>query len=110
MLVQSNYNINDVVTLKLANGEELVGKLTNISDTEVTLTRPLVFTLNPQNGSAMLVPWLMSVDPRNAQPISINRANVLAITKTIKEISNNYTQATTGIAVANTGDFTNFKI
>ena len=100
MLVTSNYKVGDVVTLKLSNGEELVGKLTENTDSEYVVTRPLVFSMNPQNGQAMLVPWLMSVDPKNSHPISITKSNVLAVTKTIKEISDNYTQATSGIVAA----------
>jgi hypothetical protein len=100
MLETSNYKVNDVVTIKLSNGEEIVGKLTEDSDNNIRLTRPLVFTLNPQSGQAMLVPWLMSVDPENTHPITLNRNNILAITKTIKEISDNYTQATSKIVPA----------
>lgn len=104
MLAHSeNYKDNDVVTIKLSNGEEIVGKLVSHSGDNITLTRPLVFTLNPQTGQAMLVPWLMSVDPKNTHPIKINKQNVLATTKTIKEISDNYTQATTGIVTASGG-------
>lgn len=100
MLATLNYKVNDVVTIKLSNGEEIVGKLTEDSSNELKLTRPLVFTMNPQTGQAMLVPWLMSVDPENSHPISLNRNNILAITKTIKEISDNYTQATSKIVPA----------
>lgn len=100
MLTTLNYKVNDVVTIKLSNGEEIVGKLTEDSSDELKLTRPLVFTMNPQTGQAMLVPWLMSVDPENSHPISLNRNNILAITKTIKEISDNYTQATSKIVPA----------
>lgn len=110
MLVTSNYKVGDVVTLKLSNGEELVGKLTDDTDSEFVLTRPLVFSMNPQNGQAMLVPWLMSVDPTSSQPISIGKPNVLAATKTIKEISDNYTQATSGIVPANMSQLSEFKM
>ena len=110
MLVTSNYKVGDVVTLKLSNGEELVGKLTENTDSEYVVTRPLVFSMNPQNGQAMLVPWLMSVDPKNPQPISITKNNVLAVTKTIKEISDNYTQATSGIVTAQPGQLEGLKL
>lgn len=110
MLVTSNYKVNDVVTLKLSNGEEIVGKLTDNTDSEFVLTRPLVFSMNPQSGQAMLVPWLMSVDPTAAQPISISKSNVLAATKTIKDISDNYTQATTGIVTAQPGQLQGLQL
>jgi hypothetical protein len=100
MLATSNYNVNDIVTVKLANGEELVGKYTQSNDKDFVMVRPLVFTVNPQNGQAMLIPWLMSVDPKSTQPIALSKSNILAITKTIKDIADNYMQATSGIVTA----------
>ena len=81
LLANSNYNVNDIVTLKLGNGEELVGKLAERTDDEIILIRPLVFTMHPQNGQAMLVPWLMSM----------------------KDIADSYIESTTGIVKAPPG-------
>lgn len=103
LLANSNYKINDIVTLKLSNGEELVGKLAERTDTEITLVRPLVFTMHPQNGQAMLVPWLMSINPLGTDPISINRSNILTITKTMKDIADSYIESTSGIVKAPPG-------
>ena len=103
ILANSNYEVNDIVTLKLGNGEELVGKITKRTDTEITLVRPLVFTMHPQNGQAMLVPWLMSINPMGTDPISINRSNILTVTKTMKDIADSYIESTSGIVKAPPG-------
>lgn len=100
MLVRTSYKINDVVTIKLSSGEELIAKLVEESDQTLSVTRPLVFTLNPQNGQAVLIPWLMSVNPKDQTTIGISKNLVITITKPVKEISDNYTQATTGIVTA----------
>jgi len=101
--LKPTYVVNDVVTLKLVTGEEIIGKLIENKADALTLTRPLVFTVNPQNGQAMLIPWLMSIDPKDTTPIDIYKNNVVMVTKTVKQISDNYTQATSGIVAAPAG-------
>lgn len=101
--LKPSYVANDVITLKLVTGEEIIGKLIEDRPETFKLTRPLVFTVNPQNGQAMLIPWLMSVDPKDSTPIDIYKNNVVMITKTVKQISDNYLQATSGIVAAPAG-------
>lgn len=99
----SYYNVNDIVTIKLVTGEEIISKLVEIKTESYTVTRPLVFTVNPQNGQAMIIPWLMSVDPKDTTPIVINKSGIIMVTKTIKQIADNYIQATSGIVAAPAG-------
>lgn len=101
--LKPSYVANDVVTLKLVTGEEIIGKLIEDKSDALKLTRPLVFTVNPQNGQAMLIPWLMSVDPKDTTPIDVYKNNVVMVTKTVKQISDNYLQATSGIVAAPAG-------
>jgi len=103
LTIQPPYKINDVVTIKLVSGEELIAKLTEINTDSFTVTRPLVFTINPQNGQAMIIPWLMSVEPKEPTPMTINKSATIVVTKTVKQIADNYTQATSGIVTAPAG-------
>lgn len=103
LTLQSQYKINDVVTIKLVTGEELITKITEINPDYFVTSRPLVFTINPQNGQTMIIPWLMSVDPKDNTAITIQKSATVAITKPVKQISDTYLQATTGIVTAPLG-------
>jgi hypothetical protein len=45
----------------------------------------------------------MSVDPKDTTPIDVYKNNVVMVTKTVKQISDNYLQATSGIVAAPAG-------
>ena len=63
MLVTSNYKKNDIVGIKLSTGEEVVARFDKFDSATnqktLYIVKPTVLTLNPQNGQAMLIPWLM---------------------------------------------------
>ena len=67
---------------------------------ELKVVKPTVLTLNPQNGQAMLIAWLMSIDAHNSEPVSIKGNQIVATARTIKSLADSYTQSTTGIAPA----------
>lgn len=100
MLIQSPYKEGDVVTLKLINGEEMVTRLEKDETSDITITRPLVLTMNPQSGQPMLVPWLMSVDPTSSTKYKIEKTKIVCIVKTAKDVGDSYTQSTSGIVTA----------
>ena len=76
MLVTSNYKKNDIISIKLSTGEEVVGRFNASDETSVNVVKPTVLTLNPQSGQVMLIPWLMSIDVHSSEPVEIknNRA------------------------------------
>lgn len=94
----SSYKKGDTVTVKLSTGEELVGRFEEDTDKDVKLVKPTVITINPQNGQAMLIPWLISCDTTSSDPVSINKTQVIAISKPAKNLADGYLQSTTGIA------------
>ena len=100
MLVISNFKKGDIVTVKLSTGEEIVARFESSSDDELKVVKPTVLTLNPQNGQAMLIAWLMSIDAHNSEPVSIKGNQIVATARTIKSLADSYTQSTTGIAPA----------
>ena len=100
MLVISNFKKGDIVTVKLSTGEEIVARFESSSADELKVVKPTVLTLNPQNGQAMLIAWLMSIDAHNSEPVSIKGNQIVATAKTIKSLADSYTQSTTGIAPA----------
>ena len=100
MLVISNFSKGDVITAKLSTGEEIVARFESSTADELKVVKPTVLTLNPQNGQAMLIAWLMSIDAHSSTPVSIKGSQDVATAKTIKGLADSYTQSTTGIAPA----------
>ena len=107
MLVTSNYKKGETICVKVSTGEEIVGRFDS-QDGDVKVVKPCVITLNPQNGQAMLIPWLMSIDTTSSDPITISKQHILATNKPNKSLADAYIQNTTGIAPASAN--TNFKL
>ena len=82
MLVTSNYKKNDVVTIKLSTGEELVAGLASsyINDDNLLVMRPHKVTLNPLTESLELEPWMLSAVTYNDDPVKIKQSHIVAIT------------------------------
>ena len=70
MLKISNFKKGDVITVKLSTGEEVVTRFDTDTGTELNVIKPTVLTLNPQDGQAMLIPWIMSIDTSSSDPVS----------------------------------------
>jgi len=100
MLVISNFKKGDVMTIKCSTGEEVVARFDADTGSELKVIKPTVLTINPQDGKAMLIPWLMSIDTKTSDPVIIGKSQVVAITKTQKQLADGYMQNTTGIATA----------
>jgi hypothetical protein len=100
MLVISNFKKSDVVTIKLSTGEELVARFDVDTGSELKVVKPTVLTINPRDGKAMLIPWLMSIDAHTSDPVVIAKSQVVAVSKPHKGIADGYMQSTTGLATA----------
>ncbi len=99
MLVISNFKKSDVITVKLSTGEEIVARFDADTGDELKVIKPTVLTLNPTDGKAMLIPWLMSIDTSSSDPVIIGKQQVVAISKPHKGIAEGYMKETTGIAI-----------
>tara|TARA_Y100000385_G_scaffold76827_1_gene77798 strand:+ start:3633 stop:3962 length:330 start_codon:yes stop_codon:yes gene_type:complete len=106
MLKISNFKKGDVMTVKCSTGEEVVARFDSDTTTELNVVKPTVLTINPQDGKAMLIPWIMSIDTKSNEPVTIGKSQVVAITKTEKQLSDGYMQSTTGIATATPAEST----
>ena len=107
MLVNSSYKKGETICVKVSTGEEIVGRFDS-QDGDIQVVKPCVITLNPQNGQAMLIPWLMSIDTTSSDPITIKKEHIITTNKPNKSLSDAYIQNTTGIAPASSN--TNFKL
>ena len=93
MLITKPIEKNDVVTIKMMNGEEILGKFESENDDELIVSRASVVAAN-EDGKMGLVPWLMSASP---EKVSINKATVVAYLPTVEEIAKVFTEATSSI-------------
>ncbi len=107
MLVISNYKKGETICVKVSTGEEIVARFEAQSE-DMQVVKPCVITLNPQNGQAMLIPWLMSIDTASSDPITIKKEHIITTNKPNKSLADAYIQSTTGIAPATAN--TNFKL
>ncbi len=90
-----NFNIGEVYTLKLNSGEELVSKITSVSDTDVGLHDPLSVAPGPQGVG--LIPSLFTADPKGDTRLNKNSIAIYALADST--IKSKYIEATTGIVV-----------
>jgi hypothetical protein len=92
----------DVVTLKMSSGEELIGCYTSEDGGCYVIDRPVTLSVGPKGGPA-LTPYLMTVNPGNTRDLKINKALVVCMANTDKELADQYTSALSGIALAPQG-------
>ena len=92
MLVQ-NFQTNDIVTLKLVTGEEVITKFIESNDHHYKINKPLVLSVTSQ-GVAM-TPFLFTADLNS--DINIPKNAVIAIARTEKSTTSQYIKGTTGI-------------
>jgi hypothetical protein len=93
MIIQKPYEINDVVSIKLSSGEELVGKLLEETPDTVTLSKPLMLSMT-QKGMG-LAPYMFTVDPETK--IKFNEKNIITMVRTMQSMASQYIQSTTGL-------------
>lgn len=96
MLIQTPVQANDTVTLKTLSGEEVIGRLTEMTDQSITLHKPLAIMMGPQGFG--LGPFVVSAS--QAAEVTINRATILTVVNTDKMVADQYTKQTTGIHLA----------
>jgi hypothetical protein len=101
MLIEKHVDMNDIVTIKLSSGEEIVGKLVNRAIDSISLAKPIKISIQPVNQNQVglaFVPFLGSVhDATIVFPFS---GMVSRPVKTGEDVTRNYIQATTGIVTA----------
>ena len=101
LLEKTRFDENDVVTLKLVSGEEVMGKFIKEDDKIVTLEKPLMLAMN-QKGIGM-APILMTVNTDSK--LNFNKLAVAIMAHSDDEIAKQYTFQTTGIQPVTSGMF-----
>jgi hypothetical protein len=106
MIIEKKAAVNDVVSVRLVTGEELVGRIAESDTQTLTLSKPIVVQMQMlPNGQATLAfgPFLASCEEA-ATKFKFDRARLLCEpVKTRDDIKAQYIKMTTGIEVPITG-------
>lgn len=94
MLIDKGFSENDIVSLKLVSGEEIISRYVSENNEEIKIANPRCVTFNG-NGIG-LIPWVILGEK---ETISIKKSHVLVYIPSKKEAAQQYLEATTGIAI-----------
>lgn len=96
MLLDKPIQKNDIITLKLLTGEEVIAQFQEEDDSTMKVSKASIVAANPQGGLG-LVPWMMSSMP---DKIVINKDTVVTYSQTAEAIADKFIEATTNITLA----------
>lgn len=99
LLNKPKYNAGDIISLKISNGDEVVAKFVEETNTGFMIKKPM--TVMPTKNGIVLVPTLFTSD--SELPLPINFQHIMLHGSTVKEMSDHYIQKTTGIQLATLG-------
>ena len=102
MLLEKNWNNNDVCTIKMTTGDEVVAKIVESAPSWIIISKPLVLSLGvdpatQQYPLQMLPTFLFSAKPD--AKFKIDMQHVITITLSEENAKNSYITNTTGLAV-----------
>jgi hypothetical protein len=86
---------NEVYSMKLNSGEELIAKVIGLIGNELVIKEPVSVAPGPQGMG--LVPSLFTVDTDSEIRLNMNSVTVYGLTE--ENVKNKYIEATTGITV-----------
>ena len=95
MLIQKEIGKNDVISVKLLTGEEILGRFEAQDKEGLHISKASVVAANPEGGLG-LVPWMMSSMP---EKVCINMNTVVTIAPTVEQIADKFTEATSNIQI-----------
>lgn len=95
MLLPKFTTPNSIVSVKLINGDELIARYDSEDDATITINRPLALTM--QGGGLGMIPWMLLGDK---DTYVLQKAHVFAMVPSKQEAADQYTEGTTGIALA----------
>ena len=93
MLVENTYKKGDVITAKLVNGDELVGRIEEIHDDRYLIKKPMMCVMLDKGVG--LVPYMVSLNPEGS--VNIGKIHILSIALTYKPVADHYITTTTGL-------------
>lgn len=98
MLINKTQQIEEgeVVTFKISTGEEIIGKVSKVTDTEFSVNKPMTM-VNTQQG-VTLAPAVVLGDPEG--DVTYFKQHMIALMKTRKQVEEAYLSMSSGIQIA----------
>lgn len=94
MLISTPIKLNDIVTIKMVGGDEVVGKLLDErTDNYIELSKPLLVMMAQQGFG--FVPYVLTAGPECS--VKLDAKHVITYTKTYDEVRAVYIKQTTGL-------------
>jgi hypothetical protein len=104
--IKNSYGVDDIVSIKLTNGDEIIGKCVFVDDKTITVTKPLLMVLgqDPNTGRpgiSMAPFWMLGADPTSNY--TINHSQIICTLKSNSDASKGYIAQTTGLTIPSGG-------
>ena len=95
MLITKKIKQNDIVSVKMISGEEVLAKIVSYSETtdNFVVSKPLILAQNP-GGNIAAIPFVVTAD---CDQVEFSKSHVIALPPTSKSFSDQYIKITTGI-------------
>ena len=87
------FELDEVYTIKIANGDEIVAKVVETGPDTITVAGPL--TVLPSAQGIQLMPSLFTSEPDDS--VTINISNIAMYASARQQVKDSYTEARTGI-------------
>ena len=106
MLLEKTLVANDIICLQISNGDEVIGKITEINEKIVTIAKPLLMVLSQdprtqQPGVQMVPFWMLGSDRDAKYPVS--RDHVVCMVRANQDAVKGYTAMTSGLTIPGAG-------
>jgi len=93
---------NDIISIKLVNNDELIGKFVEQDDTTITIAKPLILSVyvndhTGQSGITMSPYYMLGIDQDST--LSFSKSHCLTIQLSSEQAKNGYITNTTGLEV-----------
>lgn len=85
--------LDQIYTIKIANGDEVVAKIVAENDSEYEITKPL--TVVPTQQGVQMIMSLFTANPDKNYSLNKSQCSMIALSR--DEVRDNYIEATTGI-------------
>jgi hypothetical protein len=95
MLIEKNFSKNDVITIKLINGDEIIARFVDQTPSTITINRPMAITAGMQGLG--IIPWVFF---GGVDDYTLSRDHMFLAVNSKREAADQYLQGTTGIALA----------
>lgn len=99
MLKENGYSKDDIVSFKIVNGDEIVAKFIEETDTEFVVNKPATVMPSQQGIGLMQSLFTGGLDKN----IKLQKTHVMIHSETVKEIKDHYIKTTTGIEPVSAG-------